>query len=38
MSALDDKAEVRIEGADAIDLGEGQTVLLESLDLGLAAL
>ena len=38
MGVLDDKAEYRIEGADAIDLGEGTFVLLESLGLRLAAL
>ncbi len=37
MGILEDKAEGRIEGADAIDLGQGPSVLLESLSLGFAA-
>ena len=38
VGVLDDKAKGRAEGADAIDLGEGPSVLLESFGLGLAAL
>ena len=38
MGLLDDKAEGRIEGADAIDLGLGPSILLESLGLVIAAL
>ena len=37
MGVLEDKAEGRIEGADAVDLGQGPSILLESLGLGLAA-
>jgi hypothetical protein len=38
MGILDEEAEGQVEGTDAIDLGQGPNVLLESLDLGLAAL
>ena len=37
MSFLQGNAEIRIEGADAIDLVQVPSILLESLGLGLAA-
>ncbi len=36
LGVLEDKTEGRIEGADAVDLGQGPSVLLENLGLGLA--
>ena len=37
MGVLEDNAEGQIEGTDAVDLGQGPTILLESLGLGFAA-
>jgi hypothetical protein len=38
VGVLDDKAASQVEGADAIDLGQDSSILLESLGLGLATL